>query len=311
MDSPAFSLRHGEHGVRTPHGEQHWGGGQGTGLLSRSNSVVHSPEPIHLVLTQNHSQVEPRWQSQVQKWAKDDQEGSSFPGGLLHPFPWLPPPSWALTSSALSTLDSDCLCVNSLPGCNFLLRSISDRCGEIVAQCRGCVWSARLLFLQGLWGLPMRPKVASMAGRRTGCQGWWSEGPGQARLHNRTLATLKGVSGPGICGWGTWGRWGCRRKMLPLSFPLLLGFLATDPLSCFMPDPWPPRPALRYVEVIYALSWGTQAQVSLSQAYPDQCKKHLAHLLLATQYYINLFYSFSCYLESSELTGGRAQCMSP
>ena len=95
-DSPAFSLRHGEHGVRTPHGEQHWGGGQGTGFLSRSDLVVHSPEPIHLALTQNHSQAEPRWllvQSQVQKWAKDDQEGSSFPGGLLHPFPWLPPPS--------------------------------------------------------------------------------------------------------------------------------------------------------------------------------------------------------------------------
>lgn len=59
-DSPAFSLGLGEHRVRTPHGEQPWGGGQGTGLLSRSDLVVRSPEPAHLVLAQGRSQAEPR-----------------------------------------------------------------------------------------------------------------------------------------------------------------------------------------------------------------------------------------------------------
>ena len=59
-DLLAFSLGLGEHRVRTPHGEQPWGGGQGTGLLSRSDLVVCSPEPAYLVLAQGRSQTEPR-----------------------------------------------------------------------------------------------------------------------------------------------------------------------------------------------------------------------------------------------------------
>ena len=144
-------------------------------------------------------------------------------------------------------------------------------CRERGSVPRLCVVSTAALPARTV-GPSYKPKVVSMAGGRTGCQGWGSECPGQAWLHSRTLAALQGDSDPGVCGWGTWGWCGGRRKMLPLCFPLLLGFLATDPLSCFMPDPWPPRPALPYAEVIYTLSWGSQAQVSLSQASPDQRK---------------------------------------
>lgn len=79
--------------------------------------------------------------------------------------------------------------MNSLPGCNFLA-GFRDRCVKNGSVPRLCVVSAAALPARTV-GPSYKPKVVSMAGGRTGCQGWGSECPGQAWLHSRTLAALR------------------------------------------------------------------------------------------------------------------------
>ena len=57
-----------------------------------------------------------------------------------------------------------------------------------------------------------------MADGPTGCQGWWSECPGQARVSVTSVSVAEGPGGGGNVD-----------ENVPLCLPLLLGFLAADP----------------------------------------------------------------------------------